>query len=632
VTTADTVAYVLIDVVVIVALARLLGTAMRFIGQPVVVGEILAGVALGPTLLGTDLSAELFPVEARPVLSGIATIALCFFMFLVGLDLDMSLLRGRVVATAVVAAAAVAVPFAAGFGVAPLLHQEDYFLTGLPEYGPFALFIGAALTVTAFPVMARILIERRLLRTPMGAVGVSAAAAVTIALFTLVGVAAGSATGEGPSSTLLKLAYAAGFLALMFVVVRPLLARLGAYHDRVGRLTPNVIATVFVLVTLTGWATDRIGINAVIGPFVLGLCMPRREGITRELTDRVESFAVLFLLPVFFGFSGLSTDLRTLEPSLLAGAAAFIAVGMVTKWVPVAVAARAVGLTWREGNLLGVLMSCRGLLPLIVAQVGAAAGVIEAGGPVYAILVVYAIVTTMLTNPLANRFLPREAAGPEVPAAVPEETRILVAVTPGGSAARVAGLGRALAGSDRPVELIVAQPTALPDTEVKTGLAEIPGDAARTLSGLVPLAAVVGAPGVRVTPLSFPTADPAEDFLRLIDRIQPAFVAMGIGRRGQAEDLRSLARVVAGSPVPVAAIHDPSGEGLVADGRPVVSGGADAMAARIAAGLGTRVDADAPDGAAAIVIPMEGDWAAAMTAALGPVVVVSPGAGGQSSE
>ena len=321
-TTADTVAYVLIDVVLIVALARLLGTAMRFIGQPVVVGEILAGVALGPTLLGTGLSADLFPLEARPVLSGIATIALCFFMFLVGLDLDMSLLRGRVIATAVVAAAAVAVPFAAGFGVAPLLHQEDYFLKGLPEYGPFALFIGAALTVTAFPVMARILIERRLLRTPMGAVGVSAAAAVTIALFTLLGVAAGSAKGEGPSSTLLKLAYAAGFLALMFVVVRPLLARLGAYHDSVGRLTPNVIATVFVLVTLTGWATDRIGINAVIGPFVLGLCMPRREGITRELTDRFESFAVLFLLPVFFVFSGLSTDLRTLEPSLLAGAAA----------------------------------------------------------------------------------------------------------------------------------------------------------------------------------------------------------------------------------------------------------------------------------------------------------------------
>lgn len=630
-TTADIVAHVLIGVVLIVGLARLVGSAMRFIGQPVVVGEILAGVALGPTVLGADLSAELFPVEARPVLSGIATIALCFFMFLVGLDLDMSLLRGRVRATAAVAAAAVAVPFAAGFGVAPILHDPAYFLSEMPDYGPFALFIGAALTVTAFPVMARILIERRLMRTPMGAVGVSAAAAVTIALFTLLGVAAGAATGEGPSSTVLKLAYAAGFLALMFTVVRPLLARLGAYHDRVGRLTPNVIATIFVLVTLTGWATDRIGINAVIGPFVLGLCMPRREGISRELTERIESFAVLFLLPVFFGFSGLSTDLRTLEPSLLAGAAAFVAVGVVSKWLPVAVAGRAVGLSWREGNLLGVLMSCRGLLPLIVAQVGATAGVIEAGGPVYAILVVYAIVTTVLTNPLASRFLPREVAAPaDVPASMAGATRILVAVGPGASPVRVAGLGRALAGTRRPVELVVAQPAAVPDPEVRAGITDAAHETARTLSGLVPLAAVVGAPDIRVTPITFTSTDPAADFLRLVDEVRPEWVAMGIGRRGRREDLATVARVAAGAGVPVAALYDPTGEGLVADGRPVVSGGAGDVAERLAAGLGTRVAEQAPEGASAIVIPMSGDWSAALTAAHGPVVVVSE-AGAQSS-
>ncbi|MFN8124435.1 MAG: cation:proton antiporter [Thermoleophilia bacterium] len=627
-TTADTVAYVLIDVVAIVALARILGSAMRFVGQPVVVGEILAGVALGPTILGKHLSGELFPAEARPVLSGIATIALCFFMFLVGLDLDMSLLRGRVRATAAVAVAAVAVPFAAGFGVAPLLHDPAYFLGPVPDAGPFALFVGAALTVTAFPVMARILIERRLMRTPMGAVGVSAAAAVTIALFTLVGVAAGAAKGEGPSSTILKLAAAAGFLAFMFAVVRPLLARLGAYHDRAGRLTPNVIATVFVLVTLTGWATDRIGVNAVIGPFVLGLCMPRREGISRELTERIESFAVLFLLPVFFGFSGLSTDLRTLEPSLLVGAAVFIAAGMAAKWVPVALAARTVGLTWREGHLLGVLMSCRGLLPLIVAQVGATAGVIEAGGPVYAILVVYAIVTTVLTNPLANRFLPRKTAAPaEVPAAPPDALRILVAVGPGASPVRVAGLGRALAGTRRPVELVVAQPAAMPDPEVRAGITDASHETARTLSGLVPLAAVVGAPDVRVTPVTFTSTDPAEDFLRLVDRVAPDYVAMGIGRRDRREDLATVGRVAAGAGVPVAALYDPTGEGLVPDGRPVVSGGADATAELLAAGLGTRVAADAPQGASAIVIPMSGDWSAALTAAHGPVVVVSEGGG-----
>ncbi|HWH13595.1 MAG TPA: cation:proton antiporter, partial [Miltoncostaeaceae bacterium] len=625
--TADTVAYVLLAIVLIVAAARILGSLMKYIGQPVVVGEIIAGVLLGPTLLGKELSGDIFPTETRPVLSAIATVALIFFMFLVGLDLDMSLLRGRVRAILVVSVAALAVPFAAGFAVGPLLHDEAYFLGEMPDAGPFTLLIGAALTVTAFPVMARILLERRLTRTSMGAVGLASAAIVTVGLFTLVGVAAGAAKGEGPSSTALKILYTAVFLAAMFGLVRPLLARLGQAYDRIGKLTPNMIATIFVLATLSGYVTDRIGITAVIGPFVLGLCMPRREGITRALTDRIESFAVLFLLPVFFGFSGLATDLRTLSTDLILGIVVFTAAGIAAKWIPVVLAGRAVGLTWREGNLLGVLMSCRGLLPLIVANVGVTAGLVEPGGPIFAILVIYALVTTILTNPLANLFLPKQAPAPaDVPAAA--ASRILVGVGPNGSAARLAGAAKALAGDRRPLELLVAQPAALPDeASVRSPVQHDQAEVARTLSGLVPLSAIVGGADVTVTPLSFSSPDPADDLLRLIDESDPRMVVMGVSRRGIDADVAVARRVAAASPVPVVVLYDPRGDGLIADGRPVVAAGGEhvgPVAEALAAGLSTTVATDAPGGAAGIVVPMDSGWQDLLGAADAPLLVVAP--------
>lgn len=627
-TTPEIVAYVLIDIVLIVGLARIVGSLMKYIGQPAVVGEIIAGIILGPTVIGASLAQDVFPVEARPSLAAISTVALIFFMFLVGLDLDLELLKGRYLQAGVVTVAAVAAPFIGGVLVAPLLHQQKYFSGELPDETSFALFIGAALTVTAFPVMARILVERRLSRTTMGAVGLASAACVTVALFILLGVAAGSAEGQGPSSSLLKVAWTALFLAVMFGPVRHLLRWLGRYYDRVGRLTPDVIATLFVLITLSGYITDRIGINAVIGPFVLGLCLPRREGMARELTDRIESFAVLFLLPVFFGFSGLATDLRVLEPGLIVGAVALIVVGIATKWFASAAAGRLVGLTWREGNLLGVLMSCRGLLPLIVAQVGASVGVIESGGAVYAILVLYAIVTTLMTNPAASLFLPREpAAGPDVEIAVPAEPahRVLVAVGPGGSAARLAGAAKALAGDQRPLELIVASPAELPESEIRSGLVDAERDVKATLSGLVPLGAVVGGPGVTVTPVAYQSPDVVGDFLSLVERLGPAMVVTGVRARHRAEDAARAAALAEGSDVRTVVFYDPTGEGVYPgmEGGVVAEGSVTGIGESLADGLGVALTGEAPSGAAAIVVPMTEGWRDLLTSAPGPMFIVS---------
>lgn len=633
--TAEIVAFVLINICVIVALARLLGSSMRFIRQPVVVGEILAGIALGPSLLGwisDDAVADFFIPEARPVLSGIATLAICFFMYLVGQDLDLGLLRGRIRQATVVTVAAVAVPFAAGFAVAPLLRDEKYFLdpANVPDAGKFALFIGAALTITAFPVMARILIERRLTRSPMGAIGLASAAAVTILMFLLVAVAAGAGEAGATSSNLQKIGWTVLFLVVMAFPVRYALGWVGRYYDRVGALTPNVIAGIFVLITLTGYITDRIGLTAVIGPFVLGLVMPRREGMALDLRLKIDTFAVLFLLPVFFGFSGLSTNLRTLSADLVVGAVVFVAVGIAAKWLATAVAGRAVGLTWREGNLLGVLMSCRGLLPLLVAQVGVTAGVIEAGGPMYAIFVVYAVVTTLMTNPAASLFLPKEPAPSPAPeaagavAAAGPAYRVLVAVTPTDSAARLAGAARAAAGTNRPLELIVVQPAERPESPYRLS-ADGGGEVGATLSGLVPLAAIVGGPDVTVTPLSFMTADLTEDVLGLVDELRPDLVVVGVGRRGGAAAVGRARRIASASPCPVVVFHDPTGEGAAPDGdRPVVADPrVGPLAAQIAAGIGSPLTADAPAGAVAIVIGMEDGWEATLPAARCPVFVVA---------
>lgn len=629
-TTAEIVTFVLIDIVIIVVLARFVGSLMKYIGQPIVLGEILAGIILGPTVIGPTLAGDLFPTEARPALAAIATVAIAFFMFLVGLGLDMSLLKGRVMQSSVVTVSAVAIPFVAGYFVAPLLYKPEFFLGALPNEGAFSLFIGAAMTVTAFPVMARILIERRLTRTPMGAVGLASAAAVTVALFLLVGVAAGAAEGAGPGSSLATLGWTALFLVGMFGPVRYGLAWLGRYYDRVGRLTPNLIAAVFVMIVATAWMTTKIGITEVIGPFVLGLCLPRREGMAADLQEKIDSFAVLFLLPIFFGFSGLATNLRTLGTSLILGVVVFIVVGVATKWIPTAIAGRAVGLTWREGNLLGVLMSCRGLLPLLVASVGASVGVIEAGGPVYAILIVYAIVTTVMTNPGANLFLPKEAPPPpdvDVAEAPAETKRVMVAVGPGGSAARLAGAAKALAGQHRPLELVVVQPAELPEgSSIFSGVEQAERDVALSLSGLVPLAAVVGGQGVTVTPVAYQSPDVVDDFLRVADELRPSLLVTGVRRRFAAEDSKRADAIAAGAGVRTAVFYDPSGEGVYPDmGAPVVAGpGMRDVASDLAAGLGVKLaDNGVTGGASALVLPMTAGWADLLPPAQSPVFVVS---------
>lgn len=431
-------AFVFLGLVIIVVGARLCGALAVRAGQPRVVGEIVAGVLLGPSLLGPALlvwnnapavlacdralapsngvasvTSCLFPPQARPVLGVIGQLALVLFMFLVGLQLDPAQLKGRVTGVVSVAAGVVVVPIAAAFALTPLLYKAA-FVAGFgtdaaPSKVAFTLMIGAMLAVTAFPVAARILQEKGLDQTDMGAVGIAASALVTLLMFLAVGVARGVADGAGAGAQAMRFVGAALFLAVMFAVVRPLLARLAPTIRSSSSLPGTAFATCCAVALGSAYVADRIGINVIVGGFVAGVVMPAREQLQPQLAARLNDLTTVVLLPVFLAFSGLQTDFTKLSSDVVVGLAAFIAVGIVAKWGAGAVFARLGGLSWSEGNVIGVLMNCRGLLVLVVALIALNQGVISGAMQIGGVLM--ALVTTAMTGPLIDRFTPAVAAG-----------------------------------------------------------------------------------------------------------------------------------------------------------------------------------------------------------------------------
>lgn len=437
-------AFVFLGITLIIVAARLCGAAAVRLRQPRVVGEIVAGVLLGPSLLGPTLlvwnnapgalacdralapskavasiSSCLFPPQARPVLGVIGQLALVLFMFLVGLQLDLGQLKGRVLGVVSVAVGVVAVPIAAAFALTPLLYKAAFVANFGTETAPsklaFTLMTGAMLSVTAFPVAARILQEKRLDRTEMGAIGIAASGLVTLFMFLAVGVARGVAADASASAQLRRFVGAALFLIVMFAVVKPLLGRLVAATGGATRLTGTGFAACVTVAMGSAYAADRIGINVIVGGFIAGVVMPQRAELEPQLAARLQELTVTILLPVFLAFSGLQTDFTKLGRDVLVGLAAFIVVGVVSKWGAGVLFARLGGLSWAEGNVIGVLMNCRGLLVLVVALIALNQGVISAPMQVGAVLM--ALITTAMTGPLIDRFVAATGSIPAAPAA-----------------------------------------------------------------------------------------------------------------------------------------------------------------------------------------------------------------------
>jgi len=415
VTGATLVAYVLLDVFLIVVLARLLGSLMVRMGQARVVGEILAGVLLGPTLLGRSLSEVIAPPAARPSLSAIGTLALILFMFLAGVEYESGRIKDRIAQAGVLAVLSVIVPAALGFPLARAMYTPAYAGPAAVSLLPFALFIGATLSVTAFPVMAHMLMQRGELNSHIGSLGMATAGLMSLVMFTYIALAGAVAAGKGFGGLVLNITLMILFVLGSWYVARPLLGRVLARRAGGEVIDANGMAVVLSGMVLFGWIADRIGINALVGGFAWGLVLPEDPALRRAIADKVRDVAMVLFLPVFFAMAGFSTDLKLITVQTLPVVVLVLLAAIAGKFLA-AMPARAFGLSWREAAMLGTLCNTRGLLVLVAGLIGLQLSIITT--LTFTIVVIVALVTNLMTLPLLN-LLSRSRPQPVV--AMPRE-------------------------------------------------------------------------------------------------------------------------------------------------------------------------------------------------------------------
>jgi Kef-type K+ transport system membrane component KefB len=465
------VAVFLLAVAIVMLIARLFGALAVKVSQPRVMGEVVAGICLGPTIFGwlaPGLQAMIFPSDILPAFGIAANLGLVFYMFLVGLELDPKQLKGRVSQAAAISNTSVALPMVLGLAVALPLYK----LVGPDKkFVAFALFMGVAMSITAFPVLARILTERRMLKRPVGALTLACAAIDDVTAWFLIALATAVATQGGTSEVIRTILLAVAFTLVMLLVVRRLLARASTAFDEAGRVPGGWIVAIFAGILLSAFATEMIGIAVIFGAFIMGMVMPRNAGLTEDVTHRIEDFVVILLLPMFFAYTGLKTNIGLLDrPILWAITLLLIAVAIVGKFVGAMIAARLSGFGWRPSAIIGTLMNTRGLTELIVLNLALEKGVISE--TLFAMLVIMALVTTFMAGPILKLLDPKNEYGesveaelaqarsvssaefPELP--VPEKS-ILVAPQTEGATAALRALAEPLAQSDPPRELIIAR-------------------------------------------------------------------------------------------------------------------------------------------------------------------------------
>ena len=566
-----------IAVVVVMLVARLFGIAAVRLGQPRVMGEVIAGIALGPTLLGAvapGVSAALFPSDVVPLIGVVAQVGLIFYMFLVGLEIDLGQLRGRIGQLAVISNVSVAVPMMLGLAVALPIYEE----VGPDEkFAAFALFMGVSMSITAFPVLARILVERRMLGRPLGALVLASAAVDDLSAWFLIALATAVAVAGSGSDVLETILLALAFCAVMGLLVRPLLSRVARAFDEAGRVPTGWIALIFAGILLSAYTTEEIGIALIFGAFVMGLVMPRHAGLTEDVTGRVEDFTVILLLPLFFAFTGLKTNMGLLDrPELWLMTGVLLAVAMLGKLGGAAIAARITGFKWRESAVIGTLMNTRGLTELIVLNLALEKGVIS--DALFAMLVIMALVTTLMAGPLLKLLDPRNELGAPVEeelveareqsraefpgVAIPAESILLA---PQGETAleQLRSLAEPLARSEPPRELILAGLVRPPrGASARGGLQtenHLLEEASTKLEGL---RRELSEAGVASRAVTFVSSDPGKDLARLARSEEIALVLID-GRRpllGEGVPRGEVGEVLRDAPCDVAVLVASDGE------------------------------------------------------------------------
>lgn len=399
-----------LQVAVILIACRLTGTAVqRWLGQPRVVGEMIAGVVLGPSLLGAiapGVQAFLFPPESKPLLFVIAQMGVGLYMFLVGLGFDRDTFRSSVKGAASVSIAGMAAPALVAVLIAPWLLGIEGLFTPKVTQLEATLFTAAAIAITAFPMLARIIHERGLSGTPMGTLCLSAGAIDDACAWILIAIVLAS-FGDGPMVAVFAIGGGLGFALFMVLLAPRILRGLGEKADVIKGVDHHLLALALILYMLAAWAMDAIGIHAVFGGFLLGTAMPR-GALSNGLVEKLEPITVVLLLPFFFTYSGLNTELTLLsDPAMLLPALAILAASILAKGGACYLAARLSGQDKASAMGIGALMNARGLMELIVINIGLQRGII---GPVlFSMLVLMAIVTTLMASPLFELLYGRSA-------------------------------------------------------------------------------------------------------------------------------------------------------------------------------------------------------------------------------
>lgn len=401
----------LLQLVIILVTARVLGLVLRYFGQSAVIGEMAAGIVLGPVVFGAiapELHAHVFEKSSIGALGSLSQLGLVLFMFIVGAELRLpSGARKQIAAASWIGVLSVLAPMALGLLVAVPLH--DKLAPAGVTFWPFALFMAAAMSITAFPVMARILKEREMTHTTIGRLSLtSAAIADVLAWIMLALVVVLASSGHDWEQFGRTVGGLAALCLVLFLGVKPLFARLIARFAANGRPGGALLAVLLIGTFACAYLTDILQVHAVFGAFLFGACLPRDDRLLQTLIERIEYVAILVLMPVFFALAGLNTTADAFGGAGLGALLLILAVAVVGKIAGGAAGARVVGQPWSVSFAVGSLMNARGLMELIVIKVGLDIGVI--GNDLFTMLMVMAIVTTLMTGPLLTLCAGRKSA------------------------------------------------------------------------------------------------------------------------------------------------------------------------------------------------------------------------------
>ena len=392
-------AILLAQIITIIIVARFFGWMFRKIGQPTVIGEIIAGIVLGPSLVGMyfpEFSHALFPTASLGNLQFLSQIGLILFMFVIGMELDLKVLKNKANEALVISHASIIIPFALGVGLAYFVYHR--FAPQGVEFLSFSLFLGIAMSITAFPVLARIVQERGIHKTKIGTIVITCAATDDITAWCILAAVIAIVKAGSFVSSLYIIGLAFAYVLVMIFVVKPFLKRIGDLYGTKNKLNKPVVAIFFLTLILSSYLTEIIGIHALFGAFMTGAIMPDISKFRAIFINKVEDVSVILLLPLFFVFTGLRTQIGLINDSYLWEITGWIIlVAVAGKFFGSALAAKFVGQNWQESLTIGALMNTRGLMELVVLNIGYDLGVLTS--EIFTMMVIMALVTTFMTGP-----------------------------------------------------------------------------------------------------------------------------------------------------------------------------------------------------------------------------------------